>query len=467
MSRADRAVIGGGTAGLVAAVGAAGLGARVVLIEREELGGECLHTGCVPAKALLVAARAAAAVKDAARFGVRVPSGTRVDAAGVWADVRESMRQAGEADSPDRMRRLGIEVARASARFSGPRRVTAAGREIEARAVLIATGSHTKVPHVPGLAGSGYWTHVEAVAAEEIPSSLCIVGGGPVGVEFAMAFARLGSRVTLLQSGRRVLPNEDAELSTLITGVLQAEGVTVHTQARITAAGPGRVEAAGQRYAAERILIATGREATLTDLDLPAAGVRVDRDGVVVDRTLRTTASGVFAAGDSHGHLRFTHVAAHEARAVVSNALFGMRRGIDPEHVPAVTYTDPAVGHLGLNEEEARRRHGDHVRVYRHAASHLDRAICDGETVGMVKLVADPAGRILGVHCLGPRAGELIAEVAVAIGAGARVGDLAQVVHAYPTYAEAVAQAAGEYWRERLFDGTLGKAARWRLGRRR
>ncbi len=467
MSRADLAVIGGGTAGLVASVGAAGLGAQVVLIEREELGGECLHTGCVPTKALLAAARAARAVRDADRFGVRVPSGTRVDAAGVWSHVREAMRRAGEADSPERMRRLGIEVVRASARFSGPRRVAAAGREIEARAVLIATGSHTRVPSVPGLASSGYWTHVEAVAVEEIPSSLCIVGGGPVGVEFAMAFARLGSRVTLLQSGRRLLPHEDAELSTLIIGVLEAEGVTVHTQARMTAAGRGWVEAAGQRYAAARILIATGREATLTDLELPAAGVQVDRDGVVVDRTLRTTATGVFAAGDTHGHLRFTHVAAHEARAVVSNALFGMRRGIDPERVPAVTYTDPEVGHLGLSEVEARQRHGDRVRVYRHAASHLDRAICDGETVGMVKLVADPAGRILGAHCLGPRAGELIAEVAVAIGAGARVGDLAQVVHAYPTYAEAIAQAAGEYWRERLSGGTLGRVARWWLGRRR
>lgn len=466
MSVLDLAVVGGGTAGLVAAVGAAGLGARVALIEREELGGECLHTGCVPTKALLWAARAAAAVRDAGRFGVRVPPGTTIDPAGVWEHMQSSMLQAGRADSAERMRGLGIAVIAGSARFVAPRRLEVGGRELVARAVLIATGSHTRVPDVPGLPDSRYWTHVDAVSAGEIPRSLCIAGGGPIGVEFALAFARLGSRVTLLQSNRRLLPHEDPELSELIAGVLQAEGVTVRTQVRLTAAGPGWLEEGGRRHSADRILLATGREATLEGLDLGAAGVRVDGQGVQVDRSLRTTAAGVFAAGDVHGHLRFTHVAAHEARAVVSNALFGLHRGIDSRRVPAVTYTDPEVGHVGLGEEEARRLHGDRVKVYRHAASHLDRAICEGETVGLVKLVADPAGRILGAHCIGPRAGELIAELSVAMRAGSRVGDLAQVIHAYPTHAEAVAQTAGEYWRERLFAGWLGRTTRWWLARR-
>lgn len=459
----DLAVIGAGTAGLVASVGAASLGAQVVLIEREELGGECLHTGCVPTKALLAAARAARAVATAGRFGVRVPPGTTVDAAAVWEHVGRAIHQAGKADSPERMKRLGIEVLRGTAAFIGPHTLAVGGREVEARAVLIATGSHTRVPLVPGLAGSGYWTHVEAVAAAEIPATLCIVGGGPVGVEFAMAFARLGSRVTVLQSNRFLLPHEDRDLSESLRAVLEAEGVTVRTGARMTAAGEGWVEAEGRRHEADRILIATGREATLADLQLAAAGVRLDGQGVMVDPSLRTTTSGVFAAGDSHGHLRFTHMAAHEAQAVVSNALFGMHRRIDPGRVPAVTYTDPELGHVGLTEEEARERHGDHVRVYRHASSHLDRAICDGDTVGLIKLVTDPEGRILGAHCLGPRAGELIAEVSVAMAAGARVGALAQIIHAYPTYAEAVARAAGDYWRQRLFHGALGKAARWWL----
>lgn len=477
--RYDIVVIGGGTAGLVTAAGSAYLGARVLLVERDRLGGECLWTGCVPSKALIGSARIAEGFRRAARFGVdaREP---QIDGGEILRSVRRARARVQPHDDPSRFRKMGVEVLEGeTARFESPGELKIGERRVEGRKIVIATGTKPMAPPIDGLEDAGYFTHETAFEADSLPGSVVILGGGPIGVEFAQAYRRLGAEVTLVEREDRILLPEDPDLASRLREVLEEEGVRVLTGARAVSAGregelrtvtvaasgasseprTGRDAGAGaggggarRTLRAEQILVAVGTRPVLESLNLEAAGVETGEQGVVVDEKLRTSRKHIFAAGDVTGGLKFTHVADHEARTVVRNALFPFSSKVDYSAVPWTTYSEPELAHVGLTEAEARERHGDSIRAYTHELEDLDRAIVDRATRGMVKLVADRRGRLLGGHVLAPDAGTMIVEVGLAMKHGIRISKLADLVHPYPTMSEGVRAAAREHQREMLTD---------------
>lgn len=464
--RYDFIAIGGGAAGLVAGAGAAGLGARVALVERDRLGGECLWTGCVPSKALLACARAAHAARRAARFGVDVGD-VAIDFRRALTWVRAAQARIEPHDSPERLRRLGVDVVTGTARFVGPRTLDVDGRRLEGRNILIATGSRPDAPAIPGLEAVPYLTNETVFGLEALPASLLVLGAGPVGLELAQAFAGLGSTVTVVESAPRVLPGEDPEISLVVQSALEADGITILVghEARAatrTAAGVA-LDVSGPRgdarLEAAALLVATGRRPDHAALEPAAGGIELSQDGILVDDRLRTTAERVWAAGDATGILRFTHVADYQARLVVRNALCPGSARADYTAIPRVTYTEPEVGRVGLTEAEARERHGDRVRVWRRPLDDLDRAVTDGFTAGLVKLVADRRGKLLGAHVVGHRAGEVIAAPTLALRHGLGLDRVAATVFPYPTYGEAIRHAADAHVRARLTGLTRSLAA--------
>ncbi|HZH25834.1 MAG TPA: FAD-dependent oxidoreductase [Azospirillaceae bacterium] len=466
MIRADLCVIGGGSAGLSVAAGAAQMGADVVLIERGRMGGECLNTGCVPSKALLAAARAAQAVREAVRFGVRADGDGAVDFAAVHRHVHGAIAAIAPHDSQARFEGLGVRVLRSAARFTGPDRVeTADGHAVAARRFVIATGSRPFVPPIPGLDSVPYLTNETVFARTTAPDHLIVIGGGPIGCEMAQAHRRLGSRVTLLERGT-ILPKDDPEPVALLRDRLRAEGVDLRegTDVVRVAAGDGRggsgggggvavtVSAGGveQVVTGTDILVAVGRTPDIHTLDLAAAGIEAGPHGVKVDARLRTTNPRVFAIGDAAGGPQFTHVAGHHAGIVLRNALFRLPSKVDYTALPWVTYTDPELANVGLTEAQARERHRD-VEVLRWPFADNDRARTEGTTGGFVKAVVRRNGRILGATIVGPHAGELIQTWALAIHAGLKVGALATMIAPYPTLGEASKSAAGQFYAPKLF----------------
>lgn len=462
MGRYDLVVIGGGTAGLVAAAGGASLGANVALIERDKLGGDCLNYGCVPTKTLVKSARVASLMRRAEEFGLR-PVETEVDFPAVMERMRRAIATVGEHDDPERFRKLGVKLYLGDrARLESPEEISVDGSRLRARRVIIATGSYATVPHVAGLEETGYITHVEALRLERLPSSMVIVGAGPIGCEFAQVFARFGCRVTLLGSSPLPLPKEDPEVGEALLGFLKADGIVYHggfraeearveENAKVVAARDRhgeRVEARG-----EEILIAAGRAPTVGGLGLENAGVALVRNGVMVDEQLRTSAPGIYAAGDVTGKHLFTHVADYQAKTALGNALFPVKRRVDYRVVPWTTFTDPEVARVGLTEKEALEEYDD-VKVFRYAFDALDRAVTDGEPHGLVKLVTGKGGKILGGHIIGPDAGNLIGEIVLAMRNNIPVQILSSTIHVYPTLSEGVKRAADNYYREKLFTGS-------------
>lgn len=462
----DIIVVGGGSAGLVTAAGSAGIGARPALIERERLGGECLWNGCVPSKALLAAAKAAAHARAAGRFGVH--AGVQVQFGDVVRWVHGARTAIEPHDSPDRFRGLGVDVIHGTARFVAPRTLEVNGRRLRSSRVVIATGSRPTIPKLPGIETVPYLTNETVFELTNQPGHLLVLGGGPIGLELSQAFARLGSRVTMVTSSSRVLPREESELATLIAARLEREGVTIHldataTSVRCDAGGlvlTARIGGSTRDIIGTHLLVAVGRESRTDTLDLGAGNVMVGADGIEVDDTLRTSAEGVWACGDCVGGPRFTHVADYQARLVVRNAFFPLKRKVDYRAVPWVTYTDPELAHVGLTELEARERYGGDVRVYTRRFDEVDRAITDGETEGMVKLVTRGNGTLVGGHVLGAGAGNMIGEIALAIRHELGVNALASLVHPYPTMPEAIRQAADGFNRSR-FTGVPRLIARW------
>lgn len=469
MRRFDVAVIGGGTAGLVSALGVARFGKSVALIERDRLGGECLYTGCVPSKALIRSAQVARLLRRAREFGL-VSSGVEVDFPAVMRRVKEVIGSVARHDSPERLRSLGVEVIEGEARFESDHRLAVGEEVLEASRFVVATGSVSVVPAVPGLEEAGYITHVELFDLGERPGELVIVGGGPIGVEMGQAFARLGSRVTIVQRGPHILRREDPELSQALTEVLRREGVEVRTG---TSAKAVRAEGARkvvtlsgpqgeQALEADEVLVAAGRRANTQGLGLERAGVEVDgRGDVVVDRRLGTSRRHIWACGDVTGLYRFTHMAEYQARVAVSNLLFPVGLRADYSAVPWTTFTDPELAHVGLTEAQARDHHGDAARTYVHRFADVDRAEAEGETEGMVKLVTDRRGRLLGAHILGANAGELLAELTTAVRLRLKVTDVAKTIHVYPTLSVGVKQAAERYYESVLGAGVTGRVLRW------
>jgi len=458
-SNYDLVVIGGGTAGLVSAAGAASLGARVALVERDKLGGDCLYRGCVPTKALVKSARVAHLVRHSEEYGV-VSGGAEVDFPAVMDRMEGVIAAAGEHDSPGRFRGLGVDVFTDEARFEAPDLVVVDGRRLRARSAIIATGSHPTAPPVDGLEEAGYLTNVGALELRRLPRSMVIAGSGPIGSEFAQIFARFGSDVSLVSSSPLPLPKEDPEIGEVLRGVLLADGVRFHGGYR---AEKVRVEngekvmtvrnGAGHEVEVrgEEILIAAGRAPTAGSLALEHAGIELEGKGLKVDEHLSTTAPNVYAAGDITGKYLFTHVAEYQGRNALRNALFPVKAKVDHRVVPWTTFTDPEVARIGLTEEQAREQH-DHVKVFRQPFGGVDRAMADGETTGLVKIVTGRRGKILGGHIIGPDAGNLIHEIVLAMQRNIPIGTLSTTIHVYPTLAQANQRAADNYYREKLFD---------------
>ena len=473
-SRYDLIVVGGGTAGLVSAAGAASLGAKVALVERDKLGGDCLHTGCVPTKTLVKSARVAHLINHSEEYGVKT-SGYEVDFPAVMDRMARVIRTAGEQDSPDRFRELGVDVFLDEAQFTSPDEVSVDGRRLAFRSAIIATGSHSIVPPIDGLEDVGYLTHVEALRLRRLPSSIIILGSGPIGCEFAQIFARFGSKVTLIDTVPLPLPKEDPEVGEVLRDVLMADGVTFRGGYK---AGEARTEGSEKVLVAhneqgekievrgEEILVAAGRAPTAGSLALETAGVEVQKKGLKVDENLRTTAPNIYAAGDITGKYLFTHVAEYQARAALRNALFPVKTKANHRVVPWTTFTDPEVARVGLTEEQARREY-DYVRVYRHPFTGVDRAITDGETKGFVKVVTGRRGKILGGHIVGPDAGNLIHEIVLAMQENIPIGTLSTTIHVYPTLAQANQRVADNYYRETLFTDRNQKIMKGFFGLRR
>ena len=450
----DVCVIGAGAAGLSVAVGAAQLGARTVLFEKGTMGGDCLNYGCVPSKALLAAAHAAHGVAQAGRYGIRAgaPEG---DFAAVMRRVHAVIEQIAPHDSVERLEGLGVRVLGAPAQFTGREEVAGAGITVRARRFVIAAGSAARIPPVRGIDEIGALTNETLFSLTRRPEHLLILGGGPVGVEMAQAFRRLGSAVTLLQRGR-LLPREEPELVDALRARLAAEGISIHEGAEVievARAAGGIVARYGQggEVVGSDLLAATGRQPRLTGLALERAGIEYTLGGIRVDARLRTTNRRVFALGDVIGAPQFTHAAGYQAGIVIRNALFRVPARVDYRALPRVTYCDPELAQVGLTEAQARARFGAAVQVVRASLEDNDRARAQGQTAGGIKVVTDRRGSILGAGILGPQAGELIPVWGLAISRGLRLSALTNLILPYPTLGEISKAAASAFYAPKLF----------------
>ncbi len=473
--RYNLVVVGAGTAGLIAAAGAAGLGAKVALVERALLGGDCLNVGCVPSKALIRSARAAADARDAGRFGVVVPGEIRVDFPAVMERMRRLRADISPHDSAQRFRDLGIDVFLGSGRFVAKDRLEVAGTTLQFARAVIATGARAAVPPIPGLAEAGFLTNETVFSLTELPKRLAVIGAGPIGCELAQSFARFGSEVTLIDSADRILHREDEAASRIVTDAFGRDGVRTLLGSRIVKVEPGDagktlfVDIAGatQEVVADAILVGAGRAPNVDGLGLDAAGVTYDaRAGVQVDDGLRTSNKRIFAAGDICSRFKFTHTADAMSRIVLRNALFLGRAKMSDLTIPWCTFTDPEVAHVGMTPHDAQAA-GLALDTLTVKLADVDRALLDGETDGFLLVhVRKGTDRILGATLVSRHAGETISEVTLAIVGRLGLGTLANTIHPYPTQAD-ILKRAGDAWNRTRLTPRKQAILRWVLARRR
>ncbi|ODV01644.1 MAG: mercuric reductase [Rubrivivax sp. SCN 70-15] len=444
-------VIGAGPAGLAAARDAAGRGASVALIERQLLGGNCVNFGCIPSKALLRTSRLVAEMRSAENFGALAPEDAVVDFATAMARVRRIRARLSRVDSARRLAALGIDVYFGGARFTGPDSVDVAGKRLSFKRALIATGSRSMLPTIPGLSEAGFLTNETVFDLDERPRSLLVIGGGPLGCELAQAFSRLGTRTLIAHSEPLFLPKEERDAAQMVSDALARDGVEIHLNTEVVAVslqgGLKRVELLGNGNRAtttvDAILTGIGRVPAVQALDLDAAGVDFDAEvGVRVDDFLRTSNPRIYAAGDVCLEHRYTNTAEASARIVVHNALLRGRRRMSALTIPWCTYTDPEIAHVGIYVRQARQR-GIPVKTYTVPMHEVDRAVADGEEDGFVKIhVREGSDRILGATIVARHAGEMINGISLAMMAGIGLATLSESIHAYPTQAEGIRQAA-------------------------
>jgi pyruvate/2-oxoglutarate dehydrogenase complex dihydrolipoamide dehydrogenase (E3) component len=457
--RYNLAVIGAGTAGLVCAAAAAGLGAKVALIERELMGGDCLNFGCVPSKALLRSARAYADVRRARDYGVGAVPATDVDFAAVMSRMRRLRAELSERDSIFRFKSLGVDVFLGNGRFSGPDSIEVDGRTLRFSRAVIATGSRAATLNIQGLAEAGFLTNETVFSLTALPKRFVVIGGGPVGCELAQAFKRFGTRVTLLEAEPAILPREDADAARIVKDALLRDGVEIIENCQVLGSQPAeqgnllklQCVDARREIAFDEILVAVGRMPTIDGLGLEAARVEYEpRSGIRVDDHLRTTNPRIFAAGDVCSAYKFTHMADAMARIAVRNVLFYGRERVSDLTIPWCTYTDPEIAEVGLSEWEARER-GIAIRTFLQPLAEIDRAILDGETDGLLKVrVRQNSDRIVGATLVARHAGETVSELTLAIANGIGMAAIARTIHPYPTQAEAIHKIADAYNRTRL-----------------
>jgi pyruvate/2-oxoglutarate dehydrogenase complex dihydrolipoamide dehydrogenase (E3) component len=463
-------VIGAGTAGLVTAAASASLGARVALVERHLMGGDCLNVGCVPSKGIIRAARAWHAARTGDAFGAPVATG-RGDFAAAMGRMRDLRATMSHIDGAARFRDLGVDVFFGDARFEGPDRVVVddggAGARLRFRRAVVASGARAAAPAIPGLADAGYRTNETIFALTELPRRLVVIGAGPIGCELAQTFARFGSEVTVLDTGPRILPRDDAAAAAVVERAMTRDGVRFVHGCRTVGVGRRgdvrvvRAEQGGATLEVEgdELLVAAGRAPNVEGLGLEAAGIAYDRAGVTVDDRLRTTNPRVFAVGDICSRAKFTHAADAQARIVVANANFFGRGRASRLIIPWATYTSPEVAHVGIGEAEAaERRDVDTIEVPLHD---VDRARLDGEDEGFLRVyLAKGSDRILGATLVAEHAGDMISEITLAMTAGIGLSKVGATIHPYPTQAEVMRKAA-DAWRRRKLTPAAKRAFAW------
>lgn len=466
MIEADICILGAGSGGLSVAAGAAQMGARTVLIEAGEMGGDCLNAGCVPSKALIAAAKHAHAFTTGAPFGI-APATPTINFAAAKDHVTRVIETIAPVDSQERFEGLGVQVIRAFGRFTAPDRMQAGDHTIRARRFVIATGSRPFVPPVPGLDAVPYLTNETIFALRDRPDHLIILGGGPIGMEMAQAHRRLGCRVTVVE-GAKALGRDDPELAAVVLDRLRAEGIEISegTAAARAETPATLILADGRRIEGTHLLVAAGRKVSVEGMGLDAANVAFTSKGITVDARLRSvTNRKVYAVGDAAGGAQFTHLAGYHAGIVIRQAMFGLPAKARTDHIPRATYTDPELAQVGLTEAEARQKHGSRLTVVRWPFHENDRAQAEGRTEGLVKVMV-VKGRPVGVGIAGAGAGELIAPWCLAIASGLKMSAIAGAVLPYPTLAEAGKRAAGAYFAPSLFQNPLvkrvvGAVQRW------
>jgi pyruvate/2-oxoglutarate dehydrogenase complex dihydrolipoamide dehydrogenase (E3) component/uncharacterized membrane protein YdjX (TVP38/TMEM64 family) len=467
-------VIGAGTAGLVSAAGAAGLGAKVALIERNLLGGDCLNVGCVPSKGVIRAARAAFDARNGAEFGIHCDCQSNADFAAAMARMRRLRARISQHDSAERFRKLGVDVYIGHGRFAGPSTVEIDGKRLEFHRAVIATGARAAELPIPGLKEAGYYTNETIFTLTELPRRLVVIGTGPIGCELAQSFRRFGSEVTAITDGMEILPKEDQDAAAIVRMQMDGEGVRVLTRCmikQVSGNGAGKrvsvaVEGNVEEIDCDAILVCVGRQPNLEGLGLDAANVKYAPGGVLVDERMRTTNPRVFAAGDICSRYKFTHAADAMARIVIANALFMARRKATDLVMPWCTYTDPEIAHVGYYEKDARAAGHDVATITEHL-NHVDRAILDGEDDGFARVHYDKkTGKILGGTIVARHAGEMLGELTLAMVAKQSVGVLSSTIHSYPTQAEVLRKIGDAYMRAKLTPTVKKVFAKWLAWRR-
>jgi len=468
-SRYNLVVIGGGTAGLVTAAGAAGLGAKVALIERHFLGGDCLNVGCVPSKAIIRAARAIAGVKGASEFGINVPPGTTADFSKVMERMRELRAGISPHDSAQRFTDLGVDVFLGGGAFTGPETVEVAGQTLRFAKAVIATGARASAPAIPGLKDVPYLTNETLFSLTELPKRLAIIGAGPIGCEMAQSFARFGSEVFLVEAEHGILPREDRDAAALVQEEMLRDGVKLlccgkDLQLSVDKGGVRlRVESHGQGYdeRVDQLLVAVGRAPNVEGLGLETVGVHFDRKGVQVNDRLQTTNPRIYACGDICSPYQFTHAADFMARIVIQNALFKGRARASSLLIPWATYTSPEIAHVGLYEKDATAK-GIATDTYTLELGKVDRAILDGEAKGFVRVhVKKGTDEIVGATVVAAHAGDLIGELTLAMKGKLGLKTIGATIHPYPTQAEAIRKVGDLYNRTRLTPWVKSLMGRW------
>ncbi len=465
----DICVIGAGSGGLSVAAGAVQMGAKVVLIEKGKMGGDCLNTGCVPSKALLAAGHAAENARRASRFGVSTGP-VEIDFGRSIDHVHSVIAGIAPHDSVERFEELGCTVVQAEARFTGPDEVIAGDTTVKAKRFVIATGSRAAVPPIPGLETVCYFTNETIFENRVRPEHLIIIGGGPIGLEMAQAHHQLGAKVTVIEMGT-ILPKDDPDLVAVVRDRIKADGISlyegaktkeildVNDQIRVV------IEHQGIEITLEgsHLLLATGRKPNVENLGLKDAGIDYTDRGISVDARLRTSNKKVFAIGDITGGLQFTHMAGYDAGIVIRNALFRLPAKVDHSAVPWVTYTNPELAQVGLTEKAAREQYGDDIRVVTWEYAENDRARAEAETDGFIKVITKPNGRILGAAIVGRQAGELIGVWSLAISKKMKIGAIAGMIAPYPTLGELSKRVAGAWYTPSLFGEKTRRLVRFLL----
>ncbi|WP_020006828.1 dihydrolipoyl dehydrogenase family protein [Salinicoccus albus] len=464
MNKYDLIVLGGGAGGLTVAAGAANMGAKVALVEKnDELGGDCLHYGCVPSKALIDAAKIVHSAEEAsAAFDFDLSGKVNLDK--VMDRVHAAIADIQEHDSKERFEALGIDVYFGKGHFLEKHVVGVNNKKIEGKRIVIATGSSPFIPPIEGIDQIDYLTNESIFYLKSLPKRLVVVGGGPIGLELSQAFARLGSEVTIIEGAPALMGREDEEIVPYLQNALEKD-LTLKLNTKVT-----KVEQSGEEkiltveqddqseaVTVDAVLIATGRRPNIESLNLNEIGVKSEKGNIVVNKQLQTTQKQIYAIGDTIGTFPFTHAAGMEGKVAVSNAVFGLWRKIKYDAVPWVTYTDPEIYHLGMTENEASEKYGEDISVYKVGVDEVDRFVADRETNGLLKIITNKKGYIIGAHAAGKDAGNWMQELVYAKRYKRKIGTISNVIHPYPTKGAIVQQAADQYWRNKLFEGVMPK----------